>query len=359
VLVSWLPWNHTYGGNAVLNNVLTNGGTLYIDNGRPMPGEFEKTLSILREVSPTAYQNVPAAYSLLVPELERDAALAETFFKRLKTLAYGGAALSQDLCDRTQAVAIRTIGHRIPFLAGYGATETAPTVMSVHWPTERTGFLGLPLPGVTLKLVPNGGKLEVRVKGDCITPGYHKSPDLTAAAFDQEGYYRLGDAAKFVDPDDPAQGLMFDGRVAEDFKLDTGTWVNAGRVRIAALEAADGLLNDALIAGLDWPFIALLGFPNLAACQAIAGDATLPLEQAATHPKVLRALAERLARHNASHPGSSTRIARALLLAEPPSFDAGEITDKGYINQSRALERRAGEVVRAYASAPDEGVVAL
>ena len=270
VLINWLPWNHVFGGNAVINNLLTVGGTLYVDGGRPVAGQFAETLQNLREVAPTTYTNVPAAYVMLIEELERDDELAKNFFSRLQSMGYGGAALSQDLAERMQAVAIRITGERILFTSGYGATETAPTIMNTHWETERMGLLGLPLPGVQIKLVPAGLKMEVRVKGDCITPGYYKNPEKTADAFDEEGFYKLGDAAKFVDENDPKQGLVFDGRVVEDFKLSSGTWVNAGRMRVQAVEAGNGLINDCLVAGLDEPYVGILGFPNLPACRKVA-----------------------------------------------------------------------------------------
>lgn len=357
VMLNWLPWNHCFGGNAILNNLLTSGGTLYIDGGRPVPGQFGETLQNLREIAPTSYSNVPAAYGMLVPELEKDEELARHFFSNLRTLAYGGAALSQDLYERVQEVAIRLTGERIVFSSGYGATETAPTIMNVHWATERMGLLGLPLPGASVKLVPSGSKLEVRVKGDCITPGYYKNPEKTAEAFDEEGFYRLGDAAKFVDENRPEEGLVFDGRVAEDFKLSTGTWVSAGRLRVQAIEAAGGLLQDALVTGLDREYIGILGFPNIPACRKHAGDDTLTAEALVTDQRVLERLGEGLTRHNRANPGSSTRIARALLMIEPPSIDAGELTDKGYINQSTALARRADLVEKLYADPPGNDVV--
>ena len=359
VMLNWLPWNHCFGGNAILNNLLTSGGTMYIDGGRPVPGQFEETLQNLREIAPTSYSNVPAAYGMLVPELEKDDDLARNFFSNIRTLAYGGAALSQDLYDRIQEVAVRITGERIVFSSGYGATETAPTIMNVHWETERMGLLGLPLPGIELKLVPTGSKLEVRVKGDCITKGYYKNPEKTAEAFDEEGFYRLGDAAKFVDENRPEEGLVFDGRVAEDFKLSTGTWVSAGRLRVQAIEAAGGLLQDALVTGLDKEYIGILGFPNIPACRKCAGDENLAPEELITHQGVLEKLGAGLAKHNSTNPGSSTRVSRAMLMSEPPSIDAGELTDKGYINQSTALARRADLVEKLYADPPGNDVVVV
>ncbi|MBX3496193.1 MAG: AMP-binding protein [Parvibaculum sp.] len=359
VLLNWLPWNHCFGGNAILNNLLVAGGTLYIDGGRPVPGGFAETVANLREIAPTAYSNVPAAYTMLADELERDDELAKNFFSRLRTLAYGGAALSQDLYERIQRVAIRAVGERIAFSSGYGATETAPTITNVHWPTERMGLLGLPLPGIELKLAPVGLKMEVRVRGACITKGYYKNPEKTRDAYDEEGFYRLGDGARFVNPDNPLEGLVFDGRVAEDFKLSTGTWVSAGKLRVDAVAASNGVLSDALIAGLDREYIGLLGFPNIPACRNIAGDQSLAAEDIVHHPAVLERLAEGMRAHNKGNPGSSTRVARALLMVEPPSVDAGELTDKGYINQSVALGRRADLVEKLYADPPGNDVVVV
>lgn len=359
VLLNWLPWNHCFGGNAILNNLLVAGGTLYIDGGRPVPGGFAETVANLREIAPTAYSNVPAAYTMLADELERDEALAKNFFSRLRTLAYGGAALSQDLYERIQRVAIAAAGERIAFSSGYGATETAPTICNVHWPTERMGLLGLPLPGVELKLAPVGQKMEVRVRGACITPGYYRNPEKTRDAYDEEGFYRLGDGARFVNPENPLEGLVFDGRVAEDFKLSTGTWVSAGKLRVDAVAASNGVLSDALIAGLDREYIGLLGFPNIPACRNIAGDQSLAAEDIVHHPAVLARLAEGMRAHNKGHPGSSTRVVRALLMAEPPSVDAGELTDKGYINQSVALGRRADLVEKLYADPPGNDIVVV
>jgi len=357
VVISWLPWNHTFGGNSVLNGILNTGGTLYLDDGLPLPGMFEKTVRNLKEISPTAYSNVPAAFAMLVPELEADDDLAEKFFKNISSLSYGGAALAQDICDRIQVVAVKHTGHRIPFFTGYGATETAPVVTSVNWATERMGLLGLPLPGLELKLVPVGEKYEVRVRGDAVTPGYYKREDLTNAAFDDEGFYSLGDAAKFVDSEDPVQGLVFDGRVAEDFKLDTGTWVNAGRMRVQAVEASGGLMQDALVAGLDRDFVAVLGFTNVAAARALIGDANASPEDIVTNALVLDQIKQGLEKHNAANPGSSTRIMRALMMVEPPNMDAGELTDKGYVNQSTSLGRRKELVEKLYANPPGKDVI--
>lgn len=358
VSLSWLPWNHTFGGNAVLNGTLTFGGTLYLDDGAPQPGMMERTIRNLKEISPTGYSSVPAGFAMLVPALESDAELRTAFFRRLKALSYGGAALGQDLYDRIQRLAIEETGERIAMLTGYGATETAPTVLNVHWAPERMGLIGLPLPGVTVKLEPRGDRYEVKVKGPAVTPGYYKREDLTAKAFDAEGFYSLGDAARFADPQDPVKGLVFGGRIAEDFKLDTGTWVNAGRLRIQALEAGGGLISDCLVAGLDKPYVAILAWPALAACREVAGADLTPAEVCAA-PAVHARIAAGFATHNAANPGSSTRLRRVLLMEEPPNLDAGEITDKGYINQALGLARRAKLVERLFADPPDPRVIVI
>jgi feruloyl-CoA synthase len=357
--LSFLPWNHTFGGNSVMNGVMARGGTLYLDDGAPQPGLFDRTVRNLKEIAPTSYSTVPVAYTWLVEALEKDDALAKNFFSRLRSLAYGGAALAQDIYDRIQAVAIKTTGERIVFTTGYGATETAPTVMSVHWATERMGLLGLPLPGIEIKLAPIGEKYDVRVRGPAVTPGYYKRPDLTAKAFDAEGFYSLGDAARFLDPDDPVKGLVFNGRIAEDFKLDTGTWVNAGRLRVQAIEAGQGLIQDNLVAGLDRPYVGILAWPNLAACRALVKDPNASPEALCRDNRVLERIAEGLKAHNRANPGSSTQIRRALLMAEPPSLDAGEITDKGYVNQATALGRRKADVEKLYAEPPGNDIVAV
>lgn len=358
VQLSWLPWSHTFGGNAVLNVMTARGGTLYIDAGMPMPGFIDITIQNLREVSNTFYQNVPVAYGYIADALEKDSAMAETFFERIKTIAYGGATLPQDVHDRIQRVAVKTCGERIPFVSGYGATETAPTIMSVYWTTERMGLLGVPLPGIEIKLAPVGTKLEVRAKGPAITPGYFHDPAKTRAAFDDEGFYRTGDAAKFVDEAHPEQGLVFDGRVAEDFKLATGTWVSAGTLRVSVLSALGGLLKDALVTGLDRPYIGLLGWLNEEAVHALIGE-KLPLEQAVRDARVLAVLEDGLAEYNKHNTSSSLRVGRAALMAEPASLDAGELTDKGYINQATALERRKALVEKLYENPAPEGVIVL
>jgi feruloyl-CoA synthase len=358
--LDWMPWNHTMGGNALFNPVLTEGGTLYIDDGRPMPGMIDETLRNLREISPTYYANVPAGYAALAAAMEKDDSLCRSFFKNLGLMAYGGARLPDDLYDRMQALAVRATGQRIVFYTGWGSTETGPTSTGTYWDTERVGLIGLPFPGVELKMIPVGSKYELRLRGVNVMPGYFGRPDLTKAAFDQEGFYCIGDAGVFVDPEDPLQGIVFAGRVVEDFKLTTGTFVHVGSLRTDAIAAATPVVQDALVAGQDRPFVALLAWPNLHACRQIAGDPEASYEDVVRHPAVLACLKRGLEAHNKSATGaSSLRIARAMLMVEPASIDGNELTDKGYINQRAGLERRGQLVERLYADHPGEDVIIL
>ncbi len=361
VLVDWLPWNHTFGGNHNFNMVLRNGGTLYVDGGKPMPGLIEQTVANLREIPSTIHFNVPAGYNMILPFMERDAELRDTFFRNLQVAFYAAAALPQDLWTRLEDLSIQSRGERVAMLSAWGSTETAPGSTQVHWIIEQAGVIGLPLPGVAIKMQPSGSKMELRVKGPNIMPGYYKRPDLTDAAFDDEGYYCIGDAGKFADPDDPSKGLVFDGRVVEDFKLTSGTWVHVGGLRIAALAACSPVLQDALIAGHDRDYLAVLAWPNVQACKELhpAGAAPESTDDLLRSSEVVAHIRNSLQKYNADNPASSTRIARVMLMAEPPSIDANEITDKGYINQNAALARRAGLVERLYADQPDEDVIVI
>jgi feruloyl-CoA synthase len=346
VLVDWLPWSHTFGGNHNLHQVLTFGGTLHIDDGRPVPALFDKTVETLRAVTPTVYYNVPAGYALLAPRLEADRELAATFFSRLRFMFYAAAALPEALWDRLRAIADEVADHHVPLTAAWGTTETAPAATTAHFTTARCGCIGVPLPGVTIKLAPTGDKHEIRLTGPNITPGYHRDPVATLAAFDEEGFYRTGDAARLVDPADPAQGLMFDGRLAEDFKLANGTFVRVGRLRIALLSAAGGVLTDAVPVGHDGEYVGALAWVNREEAARVCGVAA---ERLALDDPALRAhLVAVLTALNAGA-GSSSQIERLLLLEEPPNMDAGEITDKGYVNQRAVLERRAELVELLYA----------
>ena len=335
-IVDWLPWNHTFGGNFCFNVILRNGGTLYIDNGKPAPGLAELTAKNLREISPTMYFNVPRGFDLLMPMLEQDAGLRSNFFRDLDMVFYAGAALPQNLWERLEKLAIAEKDGALSMISSWGSTETAPSAAAVHYPIERAGVIGLPNPGCELKLVPAAGKLEVRVKGPNVTPGYFRRDDLTKEAFDEEGYYRIGDAMKFADPAAPEKGLVFDGRVAEDFKLATGTWVHVGALRVKLIAAGDPLIQDAVITGHDRDEVGALVFLTPAA------------KDVDVRAKLSQALKE-LAREG----GSSTHPTRLLVMQEPPQIDAGEITDKGYINQRAVLERRAALVDQLYSGSPE------
>ena len=358
VLLDWLPWNHTFGANHNFNLVLRHAGTLYIDGGKPVPGLIDETVRNLGEVSPTVYFNVPAGYAALLPFLERDEALARSFFRTLRLIFYAGAALPQDLWERLEAVSQRATGERVPMTSSWGTTETSPLSTAAHFMIERAGPIGVPVPGVELKLVPVSDKLEVRVRGPHVTPGYWKRPDLTRAAFDEDGFYKPGDAVRFADPSEPAKGIVFDGRLAEDFKLATGTWVAVGTLRVAALAAASPVLQDAIIAGENREWIGMLAWLNAAGCRKLIG-CEAPLPELARHPAVRAHVGRAIARWNADHGGSSQRIVRVLLLADAPSIDANEITDKGYINQRLALERRKADVERLFAPASDDDVLVV
>jgi feruloyl-CoA synthase len=358
-LVDWLPWNHTFGGNHNFNMVLRHAGTLYIDGGRPLPSMVAETVRNLGEISATVYFNVPAGYAALLPHLERDEAFARAFFAKLRLIFYAGAALPQDLWSRLEAVAVRATGQRVPMSSSWGTTETAPLATAAHFLLDRAGNIGLPAPGLEMKLVPAGDKLEIRVRGPNITPGYFKRDDLTGEAFDAEGFYKPGDAVRFADASDPAKGVVFDGRLAEDFKLTTGTWVHVGGVRVGVLAACSPVLQDAVIAGADREFVALLAWLSAAGCQKLIGDGATALPDLARHPAVREHVRRSLRDWNAVHTGSSERVARVLLLPDAPSIDGNEITDKGYINQRLALERRAADVARLYAREPDEDVIVV
>jgi feruloyl-CoA synthase len=339
VLLDWLPWSHTFGGNHNVNIVLRHGGTLYIDDGRPMPGLINKTLAHLREVSPTVYFNVPRGYEMLLPALEADDELSGRFFGPLRMLFYAGAGMPMSTWQRLEAVAKRVRAEPLYMTTSWGSTETSPAVTFANWQLDRPGVIGLPMPGVSVKFVPNSGKLEMRVKGDHVFPGYRHNEEATRAAFDEDGYYCIGDAGLLVDEADPLQGVVFNGRVAEDFKLSSGTWVSVGTLRVRVVSALAPYALDVVVTGHDRSEIGVLVFLNEAGC-------ALPAAQVTQHVSdTLRAL-------RAEGGGSSQTPARALLLADAPSIAAGEITDKGYVNQRLVLARRAADVQALYA--PDD-----
>lgn len=357
--LEWMPWNHISAGNISFNGNLNAGGTVYLDNGKPIPGMFDETMRNLREISPLVFGSAPIAFSMLADAMERDDALRDKFFAKLRYMGYGGATLSDDLYQRMQALAIQSTGHRLALTTMYGATETQGITV-VHWITERVGLIGLPLPGITLKLVPNGQKLEVRVKGPTVTPGYLNRADLTEAAFDEEGFYKLGDAARFVDPYEPAKGLIFDGRVTEDFKLSSGTWVSVGTLRADVISAVSPLVQDCVVAGLDKEFIGILAWPNMQAAREICADQNLKTPDEILRSKaVVDYIRERLEKYNKSAGGSSARVSRIMLMTEPPSIDGHEITDKGYVNQRATLDRRARLVDALYAKDPAPDVIVI
>jgi feruloyl-CoA synthase len=358
VLCDWLPWNHTAGGNHNFGLVLYNGGTLYIDEGKPAPALFAATLRNLREVPCTAHFEVPRFYEMLMPHLRSDAALRDTFFRDLKLLFYAAAGLGQKFWDELRDLSLQACGEELLVMTGFGSTETAPFAFTTGPEGAFAGMVGFPAPGLEVKLAPVGAKLEARVRGPNITPGYWRDEALTAAAFDEEGFYKLGDAMKCVDPADPSRGLVFDGRLAEDFKLSTGTWVSVGPLRARILAAAAGLAQDVVITGHDREFVGALVFPNLAVCRGVAGVAdSTPATEVLTHPAVLRGFQDALAGLARDGTGSSTFVARAILLDQPPSLDAREVTDKGSINQQVVLQQRAVLVDELYMATPSARVL--
>jgi feruloyl-CoA synthase len=361
VLCDWLPWNHTAGGNHNFGIVLYNGGTFYIDEGRPLPGAFATTVSNLREISATAHFTVPRTYEMLLPHLRTDPVLRERFFAKLKLFFYAAAGLRQSVFDELQALALATCGEELLWVTGMGATETAPFAMCTGRAGAWAGFVGFPVPGLELKLAPVGEKLEARARGPNVTPGYWRDPARTEGAFDPEGFYRLGDAVRYVDPDDPARGLVFDGRLAEDFKLSTGTWVSVGPLRSRILARSAGYVHDVVIAGHDRAFVAALVFPDLALCRGLCPDLAddAPASVVLDHPRVRERFWQLLAALAAAGTGSSTFVARALLLESPPSIDARELTDKGSLNQKAVLDHRALRVEELYASPPPLHVIVV
>ena len=349
VLVDWLPWNHTFGGNHNVGLTIYNGGTLYVDEGKPTPALIGTTLRNLREIAPTIYFNVPKGFEEIANALEVDETLRKTFFSRVRMFFFSGAGLAQPVWDKLERVAEEACGERIRMLTGLGMTETAPFAICANAHEVKSGHIGLPAPGVEMKLVPNGGKLEVRYRGPNVTPGYWRAPEQTAESFDEEGFFCSGDAAKPMDPADPGLGFVFDGRIAEDFKLSTGTFVSVGPLRAKIIAAGDPLVQDVVIAGINRSEIGVLFFLRIDACRAFAGlpdnaPAHLVLGDARVRD-FLQRLVDTL---HSQGTGSATRVARALVLAEPPSIDRGEITDKGSINQRAVLQHRDADVVRMY-----------
>ena len=359
VIVDWLPWNHTFGGNHDVGIAIYNGGTFYIDDGKPGPGWIEKSVRNLREISTTVFFNVPKGYEDLLPFLRADGQLRETFFRRLGLMFYAGAGLSQPVWDAYRELAFETCGERIVMATGLGSTETAPMSIQTTWETDRAGTIGIPVPGVTVKLVPRSDKLEARVRGPNVTPGYWREPDLTRRAFDEDGFYSFGDAVKLIDPNDVNKGLLFDGRLNEDFKLANGTWVSVGPLRARIVAHFAPFVRDAVIAGLDRDFISAIIFADPDACRSLAPELAerAPLAEVVHHPAVHARFHALLKSFAQQATGSSNRVARAVVADEPPSLDAGEITDKGSFNQRAVLERRAALVEELYAAAARPGIL--
>jgi feruloyl-CoA synthase len=359
VLIDWLPWSHTFGGNNNFNLVLANGGSFHIDEGRPLPGAIEATVLNLREISPTVYYNVPRGFEMLLPYLQADRELRAKLFSRLQAFCYAGAALSPYVREEFERLGLAAVGEVVPMLTSFGSTETGPSAISVTERAREPGVVGIPNPGVVVKLVPNGGKLEARVKSPSITPGYWRQPELTAGVFDDEGYYKFGDALRFVDDSDPERGFLFDGRVAEDFKLATGTWVSVGPLRAKFVAHCAPYVTDVVVAGHDRDDAAALVIPNLSACRELAdghaGEAG-PAEILACEG--VRTKFERLLKSfNTNAGGSSGRFARLILMDDPPSLDSGEMTDKGSVNQRAVLTRRRAMVDELYAKSPSPRII--
>lgn len=360
VIIDWLPWNHTFGGNHNVGLTLFNGGSIYLDDGKPTPAGIAQTIRNLREISPTVYFNVPKGYESLLPYLREDAALREKFFHRLHAMFFSGAGLSAHIWEGLDALSVQQTGVRVPMLTGLGATESSPFFMSVTPQTSRSGHVGLPVPGNEAKLVPNNGKMEIRAKGPNITPGYWREPELTAKAFDEEGYYKFGDALRPVDPNDLSAGFDFDGRISEDFKLGSGTWVSVGPLRARFIGTCAPLVRDVVIAGINRDDLAALVVLDLDGCRLI--NPGLPfgdVSAAASDPLIREAFRERLVKFIAGSTGSSTRIARAVLLDTPLSIDRGEVTDKGSVNQRAVLEHRAKLIDDIYAGAAGAHVISV
>jgi feruloyl-CoA synthase len=356
VLVDWLPWNHVFGGSHNVGITLYNGGTLYIDDGKPTPAGIAQTLRNLREISPTIYFNVPKGLEEIATAMDTDTVLRDTLFKRCKAIMFAGAALSQAVWDKLHHHAEAAVGERVRIITGLGMTETAPSCTFAVGTDVASGHIGLPAPGVEIKLVRDAttaDKTEIRFRGPNVMPGYWRMPEQTSEAFDDEGFYRTGDAVRWIDPDHPTRGLLFDGRTAEDFKLSTGTFVSVGPLRARIVLAGDPCVQDAVITGLNRDDVGVLLIPRADECRRLAAlPATTPVPEVLHHPAVrafFQALADRLWREAT---GSATRVARMHVMAEPPSIDKGEVTDKGSINQRAMLHHRAA-LVEALYEGPD------
>jgi len=348
VVLDWLPWSHTFGANHNFNLILRNGGSLYIDDGRPVPGMIERTVQNLKDVRPTLFFNVPRGYDTLLPLLEKDPEATSALFERLDMLFFAAAALPQKTADRVRALASTVRDDPVFFTTEWGATETSPVITSAHFSTSDSRNIGVPVPGIELKFVPCQDKLEMRVRGPSVFSIYRDDPERTEVAFDEERFYCIGDAGRLADPNDPNRGVIFDGRVAEDFKLTTGTWVSVGALRVRVVSALNPYIQDAVVTGHDRDEVGLLLFPSMA-LRALANDHASEMsgDELAACEEVQQALTQALSDFGAGL-GSSQRPVRAVLLSTPPSLELGEITDKGYVNQRAVLTLRAEEVERLY-----------
>jgi feruloyl-CoA synthase len=341
VFVDWLPWNHTFGGNHNFGLTLYNGGTLYIDEGKPTPKGIETTVNNLREISPTAYFNVPKGFEMLIPYLEKEPELRVTFFKKLRFFFYAGASLAQPIWNRLEELAEETTGYKVPIITGLGCTESGPSAMFAAWAGSFSGLLGVPVAGMKVKLVPDGDKMEARYKAPNVTPGYWRDEKATANAFDEDGYYRTGDAVRFLDETDPSKGLVFDGRIAEDFKLSTGTWVNVGVLKAKVISAGSPIIQDVVIAGLDREYVAAILFLNPDACRTlIDANEAISNQMAFENQKIGAFIDDAFVKLNSNATGSSNKVKKYVVATEAPSIDLGEITDKGSLNQRAILKHR-------------------
>jgi feruloyl-CoA synthase len=349
VFVDWLPWNHTFGGNHNFGLTLYHGGTLYIDDGKPTPEGIEATVGNLRTISPTAYFNVPKGLAMLIPYLENEPELRKTFFRDLQFFFYAGASLGQPVWNRLEELALETTGRVVPIITGLGCTESGPSAMFANWAGSFSGLLGVPVAGMTIKLIRDGNKQEIRYQGPNVTPGYWRNPNATSVVFDEEGFYKTGDAVRFVDEADPNKGLLFDGRIAEDFKLSTGTWVNVGTLKAKVLSAGAPVVQDVVIAGLDKEYVSAILFLNPHACRELAAlSVDCSATEAFSHERVRQYVDQLLVTLGETATGSATRVAKAVIALEPPSIDLGEITDKGSLNQRAVLTHRAALVNELY-----------
>lgn len=360
VIVDWLPWNHTFGGNHNIGIVLFNGGSFYLDDGKPTQGGIAETVRNLREIAPTIYFNVPKGFEELIRYLDAEPALRQRFFSRLQMLFFAGAGMAQHTFDALDRLALQACGERVIIMSGLGATESGPSAMFCIKGMTQAGAIGLPVPGQELKVAPVGdGKLEARLKGPNITPGYWREPEETAKSFDEEGFYKMGDAVRFADPDEPLKGFFFDGRLAEDFKLSSGTWVRVGSLRARMIAAFAPYVRDVVIAGHERNEVGALIFPDFDACRIADELGAATPHVIAHHPAVKSLFQERLVKAARASTGSSTLVTRVLLMVEPPSIDGHELTDKGSVNQRAVLARRADKVAGLFAEPPGKCIIML